>query len=135
MITPEPLPPLTDAERRWLLWAARTVMVADGRIDAAEESVLDQLAGLLDLDPTASADPVGPITPEPPAHPFMLGLLHFMAQADRVVDSSEVKVLRELTSGWRLRVEEHFTAAATAQRWIQERRKLSDLFTARLPAA
>ena len=62
------------------------------------------------------------------AGPAGNAILHWMAQADRVVDAAEIRVLRELTASWQVSEDETQEAASSARRWVQEGYRLGDIF-------
>ena len=125
----EPLPQLSAAEKEWLVYAVREVMLADGKVHPGEEALLADLARRLHLRVVAGATRTPPpITPAAETRRFLLAVLHWMAQADRAVDAKEVRALRRLTAGWEVSDEEVQEAAAAARGWAQSGKQLDDLF-------
>ena len=120
-------PVLSPEERAWLHQAVRAVMWADGKAHPGEETLLHDLAQRLKLPPALAEVPAR-IVPKPAARRFLLTILHWMAQADRVVDAAEIRVLRELTASWQVSEDETQEAASSARRWVQEGYRLGDIF-------
>ena len=127
MLTPDRIPTMSPAERTWAVHTLRRVMLADGRIDPAEDALLAEIATGLGMSTQQLDEATPQIHPGAHVQRFLLTVLFLMAHADGTKDPSEEAVIHESTKTWGVTDVAYAAAESDAKGLVLEAYLLTNL--------